>query len=507
MMNEVVLFGDSPMGFSRPLSIYLLATHLRKHNIVTKPIWGWKLLDAKVFEWVCKKFISAETQVVGISSTLLADPDNNDNFFGLELEVFEQRVQLIKSLAPGCKIVVGGSQTTYSNLNIIQERKLVDLFVQGQGEQVLLEIVQAVKSNSKVQTASIAPAVTNDKLYPYPDFVHSGAEYEPTDCIIPGESVPLEFARGCIFKCSFCSYELNGKKPGDYIKHANTLRTELIRNYEHQGIQQYIITDDLINDSEEKVDQILEISQSLPFKLTYSGYVRLDLLRRFPSMAAKLKQSGLIGAFFGIETINDASGRAVGKGLGRERTTEALEICDSAWNNSVAGLSGFILGLPHDTPDTKHELIEWLSQPMIKRVLKDVLVKPLFLSPDIGMSDIDRDPAKFGYTYTKLADGRSRYLTGHPDWQLTNYSFSQARIDSEFVQQEFYKNNQFQRRLDPFSLPYIMSLSNQPHEIMNVILNDQSTIWASNAQWDNYLNSIVKTHRTQYLAKLLRNTK
>ena len=505
-MNEVVLFGDSIMGSSRPLSIYLLATHLRKHNIVTKTIWGWKDLNPKVFEWICKKFISVETRVVGISSTLLADYTDNNNFFVLESEVFEQRIQLIKSLAPNCKIVVGGSQTTYSNLHDIQEKKLIDLFVQGQGEQVLLEIVQAVKSNSKVQTTNIAPAVTDDKLYPYPDFVRSGAEYEQTDCIIPGEAVPLEFARGCIFKCSYCSYDLNGKKAGDYIKHSDTLRTELIRNYEHQGIQQYYITDDLINDSEEKVDQILEISQSLPFKLTYSGYVRLDLLRRFPDMAAKLKQSGLMAAFFGIETINDASGRSVGKGLGRERTTEALEICDRAWNNSVSGISGFILGLPHDTPDTKYELIEWLAQPMIKRVLKDVVVQPLFLSPVIGKSDIDRDPAKFGYTYTKLAGGKSRHLAGHPDWQSANYSFSQARIDSEFVQQEFYKNNQFQRRPGPFSLPYIMSLSNHQDEIMNVMLNDQSTKWADNSEWDNYLNTLVKSHRTQYLAKLLRST-
>lgn len=505
-MNEVVLFGDSPMGFSRPLSIYLLATHLRKHGIVTKPIWGWKQLDPKIFEWLCKKFISAGTRVVGISSTLLADPENNDNFFGLDPAVFEQRIQIIRSLAPNCKIVVGGSQTTYSNLHIIQERKLIDLFVQGQGEQALLEIVQAVKTHERVQTTSLYPSITNDKVYPYNEFVRNGAEYLDTDCITPGESVPLEFARGCIFKCSFCSYELNGKKPGDYIKHADTLRTELIRNYEHQGIQQYIITDDLINDSDEKVDQILEISQSLPFKLTYSGYVRLDLLRRFPSMAAKLKQSGLIGAFFGIETINDASGRAVGKGLGRERTTEALEICDSAWNGTVAGLSGFILGLPHDTEDTKHELIEWLSQPVIRRVLKDVLVKPLFLSPDIGLSDIDQDPAKFGYTYTKIAEGKSRYLTQHPDWQLANYSFSQARLDSEFVQQEFYKNHQFQRRLDPFSLPYILSLSEHPDQVMNVVLNDQSTLWADNAQWNNYLIELARKHRTQYLAKLLRST-
>jgi radical SAM superfamily enzyme YgiQ (UPF0313 family) len=505
-MNEVVLFGDSPMGFSRPLSIYLLATHLRKHGITTKPIWGWKYVDTKIFEWLCKKFISVDTKVVGISSTLLADSGNNSNFFGIDLLVFEQRIQLIRSLAPDCQIVVGGSQTTYSNLSVLQERNLIDLFVTGQGEQVLLEIVQAVKNNSRVRTSSLSPAVTSDKLYPYNEFVRSGAEYSINDCIVPGESIPLEFARGCIFKCSFCSYELNGKKPGDYIKHADTLRNELIKNYETQGIQQYIITDDLINDSEQKVDQILEIAQTLPFKLTYTGYVRLDLLRRFPSMAAKLKESGLIGAFFGIETINDASGRAVGKGLGRERTSEALEICDQAWNNSVAGLGGFILGLPHDTPDTKHELVEWLTQPMVKRVLKDVLVKPLFLSPDIGMSDIDRDPAKFGYTYNKLADGQSRYLTGHPDWQLSNYDFSQARKDSEFVQTEFYRTNKYQRRLEPFSMPYIMSLSDCPDEVLNVVLNDHSTMWTDNTQWDNYLNTLVKSHRTQYLAKLLRST-
>jgi hypothetical protein len=229
-------------------------------------------------------------------------------------------------------------------------------------------------------------------------------------------------------------------------------------------------------------------------------------------MAAKLKKSGLIGAFFGIETINDASGRAVGKGLGRERTTEALEICDQAWNNTVAGMGGFILGLPHDTPDTKYELIEWLDQPMVRRVLKDVGIKPLSLSPGIATSDIDRDPAKFGYTYdthihskSRNLTGESRYLTGEIDWHSANYSFAHAITDSEFAQQQFYKYNQFRRRLSVFSLPYALSLSDCPDEIMNIVLHDQSTKWTDNTQWAKYLHTLPSEHRAQYLVNLLRS--
>ena len=60
--------------------------------------------------------------------------------------------------------------------------------------------------------------------------------------------LPLEVARGCIFKCNFCSFPLNGKGKGEAIRDFSYIRDELIENYELYGIEDYWLTDDTFND-------------------------------------------------------------------------------------------------------------------------------------------------------------------------------------------------------------------------------------------------------------------
>ena len=505
--NQVVLFGDSNLEQSRPIGIYVLASFLRKHDISTQALWGFNQVPYHIFYGMCKKFLNDQVLVVGISSTLLSDLDAaTNNFFGLETTELNRRFTLIKQLAPNAKIVVGGSQTIYDNLSTIPGAQFIDLFIQGQGEQALLEVVNAVKNNTKITTTSIVPQITSDKIYKFDEFTTTQVKFDPSDCLVDGESIAVEFARGCIFKCSFCSYELNGKKPGDYIKARDTLRNELLYNYEHFGTTYYYAADDLINDSEEKVDMLLEISQSLPFKLQYTGYLRLDLIRRFPTMAAKLKESGLIACFFGIETINDASGRAVGKGLGLNRTNEAIDICNQAWNGTVAGTAGLIIGLPKDGPEHKYQIAEWVTSDPVRKLIKECSIRPLFITPDLGLSDIDKHPEKFGYRSQGTSDTQARYGHGHMNWVTDTYSLTQAIKDAEFVTNEFLNTSKFKYKPSTFGLPYVLSLSDKPNDILNVVLHNDTSVWADTNDFRKYLRRLTTAHRKNYLEKLLKRT-
>lgn len=510
-MNQVVLFGDSIWNHPRPLGIYLLASKLRNHGFTVKPIWAWNnQISEMMFYILCKQFISKETLVVGISASLIYDyndPDLANGFFGLPFEKFEKRIQLIKAIAPDCKIVVGGSQLTYSNIAALKERKFIDIFVKGQGEESIVEIVKSIVDNKRLTTSSIAPVVVTDQNYPYNNFANDETTFEKSDIIMPGEGLGLEFARGCVFRCSYCSYDLNGKSSGDYTKHFNAIYNQLLKNYEQHGVKHYYIVDDLINDSQEKVDLIYEVSQKLPFKFTYGGYIRLDLLRRFPDMAEKLKESGLLSCFMGVETINDKSGKAVGKGLGKERTTEALEICSKSWNNNVLVWAGFILGLPFDNEDTKYELLEWLNTPLIKSVITDISPSPLYLSPALGISEIDKNPEKFGYidNSDSAADFLQRYITSHMQWKnvKNNYTFTQAALDSSFVLKEFQKNKKYKERISAFGLPYMLSLSEHKQEILDTILRDKNTLWPTDKEWRDYLLDMELRHKKNYYNTLL----
>jgi len=502
--NQVVLFGESAPGRSRPYGIYVLASFLRKNNIKTQTIWGWNYIPYSVFVEFCKKFLNSNVKVVGISSTLLNNsqskgPDEPDSFFGCSASETKKRFLLIKELAPNAKIVVGGSQVMYGAINSLPELEFIDLFVKGQGEQTILELVNS--NNLRIKTESLTPPLVSDLTYPFHEFDNTPTVFDASDCIIPGESLAIEFARGCIFNCSFCSYEMRGKRPGTYNKSTKALREELLANYYNHGSTLYYSTDDLINDSEEKVNAILEVSQSLPFQLQYIGCVRLDLLRRFPNMAKNLIDSGMIACFFGIETIDDASGKRVGKGLGIERINETIDICNRAWNGKMIGDASFIMGLPNHNSDTKDELIAWLEQSEVRNVIKSISTHPLFITPRLGLSNIDKDPAKFGY-YLDETDNdsgvNSRY-GNDMNWKTDSYTFAQAKIDSMEVKNAFSQSKKYHNTIGSFFLPHLLSLSDKKQEMIDLLLTDTSTTWHTSEEWNRYLKSLRPGYRIRYI--------
>lgn len=512
MNYDVVLFGESQLETPRPLGIYVLASHLRKYGFSVKTLWLWKYIDNDVFDSVIKKFLSPTTKVIGISSTLLGEfssiyhtiTDETDatlHFFGLPVDEVRRRFVLIKSLAPNAKLVVGGSQVGRSDLSQLSVVDLVDLFIKGQGESAMV----ALARKKKILTTNITPKITDDRLYPYDTFNNDLMEFHNDDNLIPKEAIGLEFSRGCIFKCSFCDYELTGKNANDWTKGRDVLYNHLMRNYNNFGITRYYITDDLINDSEAKVDMLYDVSQRLPFQWQYAGYIRLDMLRRFPNMATKLIDSGLISSFMGIETINDASGRSVAKGLGISRINEALAICADAWKGRVVTNGSFVLGLPHDTPDTKHELSEWLNLPETKRVITGIRVNPLSISLS-GISDIDKNPEKFGYTFDLESNGLSnRNHLENLVWRTKNYNFGAANEDAKWVVNQYYSQVTYKDRPNTFAIPYLLSITDQPDAMLNLFRTDCSTVWPDNQAWATYLKNLITQHRNKYVQTLLQS--
>jgi radical SAM superfamily enzyme YgiQ (UPF0313 family) len=513
-MSDVVIFSDTSNPNSRPAGPAVLASYLRKHNITTQTLWSWFSVPEPIFKMLCKKYISDTTKVVGISTTTLNLSDRPTSFWAIDDGVFIERINYIRSISPQAKIVVGGSKIRKQV--IIPNIEYVDYVVSGQGESALLWIVQNYDQPVKNKFIS-------DVDIPFNDFSTSETEFKKEDYIQPNEALFVEFARGCIFKCSFCDYHLNGKKRGDYTKQLGVLKQEFIKNYEMYGTQYYSVTDDLINDSQAKVDDIYNLTQQLPFRIHFGGYLRLDLIWRYPEMARQLKESGLVSTFFGIETINDASGKSIGKGLGIERTTEALATCASAWNREVFTTGAFILGLPHDNPDTKYQLMEWLAKPEIRNVINAPYIYPLFLSPNrsksiiidskttetnTGLSDIDANPAKFGYSIksrsTRLPGTQTNYAA---DWYTKNYSYDQALDDSAEVKAFFNRDKTFvntEAGIGVFNYPLILGLTPHKKELVSALTLDKSTLWGNNQELIAHVNELYTKLKNDYLMQALK---
>jgi hypothetical protein len=226
--------------------------------------------------------------------------------------------------------------------------------------------------------------------------------YDDNVNLLPGEGVPLEFARGCIFKCKFCSYPLLGKKKGTYIRDMEEVRDEMLKLWETRGTEHFYITDDTFNDDNDKMEEFHKLFTSLPFKPKFSCFLRLDLIDRFPHQADLLLEAGLVGNFFGIETLNHKSGKAIGKGLHPERVKERLKWVRDKWKDKVNIGTAFIFGLPYDDEKYFQELWDYVHSPDYPA--QNTTFNALFMtdknkSTNPYQSEFSMNPEIYGYSF------------------------------------------------------------------------------------------------------------
>jgi hypothetical protein len=221
--------------------------------------------------------------------------------------------------------------------------------------------------------------------------------------ILPNEGLPIELARGCIFKCKFCSYPLLGKKKGTYLRDPEEIRDELIKIYEAHGTTSYYFADDTFNDDNDKIEALHKVFTSLPFQPKFSAYLRIDLINRYPHQADLLSEMGLIGNYFGLETMHPDSAKAIGKGLSPNKVKDRLYWLQDKWKNKVNMAAGFILGLPYDNIQYFDELINWCMEK--DNPIQNIAFYPLYMYPHLKKnlkeyaSEFSLNPEIYGYEF------------------------------------------------------------------------------------------------------------
>jgi radical SAM superfamily enzyme YgiQ (UPF0313 family) len=275
--------------------------------------------------------------------------------------------------------------------------------------------------------------------------------YEDYDCILPGETLPLETSRGCIFKCAFCAYPLNGKKKFDYMKNQDLIYEELMENYRRFNTTRYYFLDDTFNDSVEKVKMIYEVSKRLPFKLEYWAYIRLDLLAAHPETLDMIFESGLRAALFGIESLNDKTCKAIGKGMKRDKFISTLNYIRDRWGAETMLHGTFIVGLPHETVETAKKTLELLISdecPLDSWYVFPFHLELISKRTAEFASRISKDPKSFGYYNIKPMDDK--------EYQYWENDYMTHTIANE-IATEYLRRGE-NRKIDGFNSFQIASL-------------------------------------------------
>lgn len=406
-------------SISRPLGAYQIAAILRNNGYTVQVIdHYWHLIpQAELFVDIFKKYVGPDTLWIGWSSTFfqVKGKDTSTNLIdhGYQSQVqacigFTDRgINFIKRWIseqnPNIKLVCGGAQAWHWSK---QSFEFFDYFVTGYADATALHLTDflAGKTSSinTIKNLNGSQSIVYDQKGSLFDFNNHTHVWHESDYLHRGMSLPIEISRGCIFKCSYCSFPLNGKKKNDFIRDSGKLIDDLTYNYETFGTTHYMYADDTHNDSIQKLEYLYNnVYSKLSFKIKFSTYLRLDLLAAHPHMIELLKESGLVGTFFGVESFNKEANKVIGKTASKERIIENLWKCKDVWKDDVIINIGLILGLPNDGIDT---CTEWLTESLHKDSPIDwAAIAPLQINPNgsnpLFQSDMDLDYKKYGYTF------------------------------------------------------------------------------------------------------------
>ena len=408
---HVVIFTDvTTEGFGRYAGPYKIASELRQHGFVVQVIeyfTAWTTRDLKI---IIKKFVTQNTLWVGVSTTFLAPRDNSmadytkldllrnrDSSFYDKFKVFPYHVvvgrndwpeivDFIRTINENCKLVMGGHRVNFSHDT---KDPYIDYIISGEGESSALFL------SLELQKDKTLPKNLSE---PYNGYSHSVLRYEDNDLIFKKEHLPIEIARGCIFKCAFCSYPLTGKKLWEFNRNPHLVREEIELAYEKFDSTGFMFCDDTYNDSPEKVARFHQEFQKLNHKIEFSTYARLDLVISHWETAQLLYESGLRSVFFGVESFNHESAKSIGKGMHPQKLKEGLYRLKELCPDLVISL-GMILGLPYDTEETLRKNHEWFLESDCP--VDCVSYSPFYIEfnspfhPD--NSKISNNPDKYGY--------------------------------------------------------------------------------------------------------------
>ena len=441
-----------PPKTCRTLGPYQLASWLRKHGYTVKVIDFGMYMTTEQLVRITEKYIDSGTLSIGASTSFW-------QFFQTVPPWVTGARELIENKFKNIRWCLGGHEAN-------RFKSTGWDLLQGEGENIVLQYLDEISGK---------------KIFRQPfDILDSSNTFMPDDHIQPYEFIPIELGRGCMFKCRFCQFPNIGKKPGTYLKNYECLYREILDHYEKWGTTRFYYTDDTVNESEEKIQALVDIAQRVPFKLEWIGYNRIDLIWSKPHTAELLKQSGLRSAFFGIESFEKKSSQLIGRGWSGKHAKEWLLELKGIWKDETNWSVATIVGIPGQTPEQLIADCEW----MIENGMYSCTMHPLYINPSntsviASQSEFERNHRIYGFKFPDPS--RPIY------WENGDWNFDKAQSMTDFLLGKTTKH----QKLASWELGEYASLGYSVDELINVeqatLLHNQEIFTKAWNFIDNYI--------------------
>ncbi|HEX5760596.1 MAG TPA: radical SAM protein [Thermoanaerobaculia bacterium] len=271
----------------------------------------------------------------------------------------------VKRELPEAFVVVGGHDASREPEFFI--RAGIDAVAIGDGEEVMPPLIDAVARGGDLRQVpglllnldgrphptGCAPMRADLDSYPLPAR-HLIAEYAPHYYINFRKPLALiEMARGCPFKCNFCSVwkfhdsSFREKSPERVVAELRTIEADNI-----------FVIDDIFWMDVRRSEQIARAIQAAGIRKYFTVQTRTDIICKFPHLIELWKGCGSLAIFLGLESITDAGLEAVNKHNTAANNRRAIEILKEL---GVGFTPNFIVDPAWDREDFTR-LREWISE-------------------------------------------------------------------------------------------------------------------------------------------------
>lgn len=282
----------------------------------------------------------------------------------------------IRAAFPALPIIWGGYFPTLSP-DATLAAEYVDFVIRGQGEDALLELLDALSLRERTALHSIAglswrnaSTIVHNPPRPF-SAAHIGASLPYDQLPRPEQylgktylgrrTVGYQAALGCRFRCTFCGVAsmFRGKTQ---LPPALRLEQDLHYFTKRLGADALQFYDHNFFDREVDMVPILEVLAK--FALPWWCFARADALLNLSERSWSLvKKSGLAMAYIGAESPSDWLLKEIRKGTRSDQTLAVVEKCRS---HGVVPELSFMLAPPHDPEGETERTFDFIRE--IKRV-------------------------------------------------------------------------------------------------------------------------------------------
>lgn len=360
-----VLFVNPPQTASKykfmgviapPLGIAYMAGVLQENHIDVE------ILDASAedmdFKDVEKELLKRKPDLVALTALTPT--------IGRALET----AQVVKETLPDSIVVMGGYHPTFNFIETLEDEN-VDIVIRGEGEYIMLNLVQALENQSSLHDVKgivfedknskeivvnpEAPLIQNLDELPFPALnLLPMKKYRLLD--MDTHMTTMITTRGCPMQCSFCSSAaMHGKKIRERSVENIVDEIEYLKtNYD---IDTIAFMDDTFTLKKRKVMAICDEILKRNIEIMWGCTSRVDTLDE--KLLKKMKESGCITIFIGVESADQQQLDNMCKNTTIAKIENAFKIAHKLKIRTIASVA---LGMPGDTKEIMNKTVKFVHK-------------------------------------------------------------------------------------------------------------------------------------------------